>query len=162
MALTEDDVARILKLVDEWQFDELRVEFADLKIHLRRSSGGWSVPAEPRIADISAVPAPADPAQAPEFGPVLAARSEVRVPEGCAAVRAPMLGTFYRAASPGAPPFVEIGDQVGPEDPVCLVEVMKLFNSVKAGTKGTVLDVLAADGELVEYGQPLVLIDPAR
>ncbi len=154
MGLSESDVARILKLVDESQFDEVRVEFADLKIHLRRSPARPAAPAEPREAEI-----PAAPAQAIELP---AAPLEASIPEGCAAVRSPMVGTFYRAESPGAPPFVEIGDRVGPEDTVCLVEVMKLFNSVKSGTKGTVREILAADGALVEYGQPLVIIDPSR
>ncbi|HVB49517.1 MAG TPA: acetyl-CoA carboxylase biotin carboxyl carrier protein [Burkholderiales bacterium] len=154
MGLSESDVARILKLVDESQFDEVRVEFADLKIHLRRSAAG---PAEPRAAGIPAAPAPAiEPAQAP------AAPLDARIAQGSAVVRSPMVGTFYRAESPGAPPFVEIGARVEAEDAVCLVEVMKLFNTVKAGTKGTVRDILVADGGVVEYGQPLVVIDPSR
>ncbi|HVC12099.1 MAG TPA: acetyl-CoA carboxylase biotin carboxyl carrier protein [Burkholderiales bacterium] len=157
MGLSESDVARILKLVDESQFDEVRVQFADLKIHLRRSPAGPAAPAEPRAAEIPAAPAPAiEPAQAP------AAPLDARIAQGCAVVRSPMVGTFYRAESPGAPPFVEIGARVEPEDSVCLVEVMKLFNTVKAGTQGTVRAILVADGEVVEYGQPLVVIDPSR
>lgn len=157
MGLSESDVARILKLVDESQFDEVRVEFADLKIHLRRSPAGPAAPAEPRADEIPAAPAPAiEPAQAP------AASLDARFAQGRAVVRSPMVGAFYRAESPGAPPFVEIGARVEPEDAVCLVEVMKLFNTVKAGTKGTVSAILVADGEVVEYGQPLVVIDPSR
>ena len=74
------------------------------------------------------------------------------------AVAAPMLGTFYRTPSPGEKPFVEQGDKVSPDDTVCLVEVMKLFNSVKAGMAGTVEQILVENGTLVEYGQPLILI----
>ena len=74
------------------------------------------------------------------------------------AVTAPMLGTFYRMPSPGEKPFVEQGDKVSPDDTVCLVEVMKLFNSVKAGMAGTVEQILVENGTLVEYGQPLILI----
>lgn len=157
MGLSESDVARILKLVDESQFDEVRVEFADLKIHLRRSPAGPAAPSQPRAAEIPAAPAPAiEAAQEP------AAPLDALIAQGCAVVRSPMVGTFYRAESPGAPPFVEIGARVEPEDSVCLVEVMKLFNTVKAGTQGTVRAILVADGEVVEYGQPLVVIDPSR
>lgn len=74
------------------------------------------------------------------------------------AVTAPMLGTFYRTPSPGERAFVEQGDKVSPDDTVCLVEVMKLFNSVKAGMAGTVEKILVENGTLVEYGQPLILI----
>jgi acetyl-CoA carboxylase biotin carboxyl carrier protein len=69
-----------------------------------------------------------------------------------------MLGTCYRAPSPGAKPFVEVGDKVRPDDTVCMVEVMKLFNSLKAGVAGTVEQVLFENATLVEYGQPLILI----
>lgn len=73
-------------------------------------------------------------------------------------IRSPMLGTAYRAKEPGAPPFVEIGQQVEPEDVVALVEVMKLFHSVEAGQAGTVAAILFEDGELVEYDAPLVVL----
>jgi acetyl-CoA carboxylase biotin carboxyl carrier protein len=69
-----------------------------------------------------------------------------------------MLGTFYRASAPGEKPFVEIGDKVRPNDTVCLVEVMKLFNSIKAGVAGTVVKMLVENGAMVEHGQILLLI----
>lgn len=70
-----------------------------------------------------------------------------------------MLGTFYRAPAPGEPPFVEVGDKVGADDTVCLMEVMKLFNSVKAGVAGTVVKIAAENGSMVEHGQTLILIE---
>ena len=70
-----------------------------------------------------------------------------------------MLGTFYRAPAPGERPFVEVGDKVGPGDTVCLMEVMKLFNSVKAGVAGTVVKIAAENGSMVEHGQTLILIE---
>ena len=69
-----------------------------------------------------------------------------------------MLGTFYRAQTPGAPPFVEVGQRVRADDTVCLIEVMKLFNSVKAGVDGVVMQILAENAKLVEYNEVLIII----
>ena len=69
-----------------------------------------------------------------------------------------MLGTFYRAQTPGAPPFVEVGQRVRADDTVCLIEVMKLFNSVKAGVEGVVTQILAENAKLVEYNEVLIVI----
>lgn len=75
-------------------------------------------------------------------------------------IKAPMLGTFYRALEPGAPPCVEVGDVVGPEDTVGLIEVMKLFSTVTAGVRGCVVEILAENAALVEFDQPLIRIEP--
>ena len=80
---------------------------------------------------------------------------------GVATIEAPMLGTFYRASAPGEEPFVDVGSQVDPDTVVCLIEVMKMMNSVKAGVSGTVVEVCARNAELVEYGEPLFRVDPA-
>jgi acetyl-CoA carboxylase biotin carboxyl carrier protein len=90
---------------------------------------------------------------------VLKTAAAESVPDGLVAVRAPMLGTFYRAPSPGEKPFVEVGDNVGSNDTVCLVEVMKLFNSIKAGVDGTVVKIQVENGTMVEHGQILLLIE---
>ncbi|HET9104126.1 MAG TPA: biotin/lipoyl-containing protein [Solirubrobacteraceae bacterium] len=76
------------------------------------------------------------------------------------AIPSPMLGTFYRAESPGGTPLVDVGTEVGPETTVCIIEVMKMMNSVPAGVSGTVVEVCARDGELVEYGAPLFRVQP--
>ncbi len=77
-------------------------------------------------------------------------------------VRAPNLGTFYRAPKPGAPPYVSLGQWVEAETELCLIEVMKLFTSVQSGVRGTVKQILAEDSQLVEFGQPLFVIDPSN
>ena len=77
------------------------------------------------------------------------------------AVRAPNLGTFYRAPKPGAVPYVSVGQKVDADTEVCLIEVMKLFTNVLAGVAGTVRQILVGDMELVEYDQPLFLVEPA-
>jgi acetyl-CoA carboxylase biotin carboxyl carrier protein len=75
--------------------------------------------------------------------------------DGLLPIPSPMLGTFYRAESPGAEPFVEVGADVEPDTIVCIIEVMKMMNSVAAGVSGTVAEVCPANGQLVEYGEPL-------
>ncbi len=85
--------------------------------------------------------------------------AQPQLTEGIVAVRAPMLGTFYRTPAPGERPFVEVGDKVGADDTVCLVEVMKLFQSIKAGVAGTVVKIAVENGSMVEHGQTLVLIE---
>ena len=82
------------------------------------------------------------------------------MPDHWVAVRAPNLGTFYRSPKPGVPPYVTVGQPVAADTEVCLIEVMKLFTSVLAGVEGAVRKVLVEDSELVEYGQPLFLIEP--
>ena len=82
------------------------------------------------------------------------------VPPGWVQIRAPSLGTFYRAPKPGAPKFVEVGATVTPESDLCLIEVMKLFTTLRSGVSGTVREVYVQDGELVEFDQPLFLIQP--
>lgn len=81
-------------------------------------------------------------------------------PENAVLIKSPMVGTFYRAPEPGAPPFVDIGQQVDLETIVCIIEVMKLMNSIPAGTGGVVTQIPVADGDPVEYGQILMVIDP--
>ena len=84
----------------------------------------------------------------------------VEVPEGLEQITAPLLGIYYQAPEPGAAPFVQAGDKVEEDTTVCLIEVMKLFNAVKAGMRGTVEQVLVNNGDMVEFGQPLFLVRP--
>jgi acetyl-CoA carboxylase biotin carboxyl carrier protein len=151
MGLSDEDVREILRLIDESQLDELRIDMPDFQLHVRR---GGAPPAETAPAPQAAEPAkPAPEAGAPAPEPPAAAN-------GAATIDAPMLGTFYRASAPGEQPFVEVGSTVAADTVVCLIEVMKMMNSVKAGVSGTVVAVCAANAELVEYGAPLFRVDP--
>ncbi|HSK31059.1 MAG TPA: acetyl-CoA carboxylase biotin carboxyl carrier protein [Candidatus Limnocylindria bacterium] len=161
MELSEDDVLHILKLIDESKFDYFQLEVGELKITV---SKGDPIPI-PGVAQPAAViPAPA-PAAAPKSAaaPVVAtpaAAKPAAIPEGMVAITAPLLGTFYVAPEPDAPPFVKIGQQVT-EDTTCgLIEVMKVFNSVRAGAKGTIVEVVAQNGQFVEFGQTLFIVKP--
>jgi acetyl-CoA carboxylase biotin carboxyl carrier protein len=82
--------------------------------------------------------------------------------DGLVAIRAPNLGTFYRAPKPGAPPYVEVGQTINEDTEICLIEVMKLFAPVAAGVRGVVREVLVKDGQMVEFDAPLMLIEPAK
>lgn len=76
-------------------------------------------------------------------------------------IKSPMIGTFYRSATPGKPPFIEIGDEITPGKVVCIIEAMKLFNEIESEVKGRIVKVLADDASPVEYDQPLFLVDPS-
>jgi acetyl-CoA carboxylase biotin carboxyl carrier protein len=152
MTLTARDIAEITRLLEDSSFDELELEIDGLKIHLRR--GGAMAPAP-------VIPLPARPAPEEARRPSLNGN---RVPEAAndpslLQVRAPLLGTFYRAPKPGAPPFVENGAAVEPDTVVGIIEVMKLMNAVRAGVRGVVRDIRARDGNLVEYGETLLLVE---
>jgi|SRR4249919_488063 len=133
MPLSEDDVREILRLIDESDVEELRIETDDLSLHVVR---GESTGAPP--APVEETP----PAPEPTDGELLT-------------IPAPMIGTFYRAEAPGAQPFVAVGARVEPTTVVCLIEVMKMMNSVAAGVAGTIVEVCVENAELVEYGTPL-------
>lgn len=166
MELTQDDVERILKIIDQAEHvEELDLTYGGFRLHLRRSGA----PERPGGFDAPRPAAPATPPDAksktaiPAEGPAKSAvqhSSVIEVPEGMVAVRAPMLGTFYRAPSPGEKPFVEVGQPIKTGDTVCLIEVMKLFSSVKAETDGKVAQILVENGGLVEFNQILILIEP--
>jgi acetyl-CoA carboxylase biotin carboxyl carrier protein len=144
--LTREDIDYILKLVDGSGFDELTLEMGDLKLELRKPGAGPAETAAPR-APASPVPAPVS---VPPAGP---AGEGLDVP-------APLLGVFYHAPKPGAPPFVAIGDRVQPDSVIGIIEVMKLMNQVTAGVTGLVTEIVAPNGEMVEHGQPLIRVKP--
>ena len=141
MPLSDDDIREILRLIDESDVAELRVETEGFSLHVRR---GGEVPAA-----------------APE-APVPAEEVETRADGGAGlhTITSPMLGTFYRAEAPGAAPFVDVGARVEPDTVVCLIEVMKMMNSVHAGVAGTIVEVCAENANAVEYGAPLFHVRP--
>lgn len=150
--LTHDDVKKILEIIDGMRDCEVRLEIGELKLHVSTQPGGH-LPVQRTFAPVKTAATAA--ALAPRPAPV------VEVPPGQVAVRAPTMGTFYRAAAPGAKSYVEVGDRVQPDDTVAVFEVMKLFSSLKAEIAGTVSAILVANATLVEQDQPLILIAPA-
>ena len=161
MSLTNSEVLEILKLIDESEYDDVRLEIGDVKIHVRKRGGEDDATAAQATVAESPPPSVAPPAPLPA-SPIPAPVSSPPLGADVVAVRAPMLGTFYRAPAPGEKPFVEVGSAVSAADTVCLVEVMKLFNSVKAGIAGTVTSVLVENGAMVEYDEVLITIKPSE
>jgi acetyl-CoA carboxylase biotin carboxyl carrier protein len=151
VGLTDEDVREILRIIDESELDELRIEMQGFRLHVRR--GGVAAASEP--APMAQAAPVAEPRESPPEPEPAAATN------GATTIDAPMLGTFYRASAPGATPFVEVGSTVAPDTVVCLIEVMKMMNSVKAGVAGTVVEVCAGNAELVEFGEALFRVDPA-
>ena len=160
MSLTYDEIAEIIKLIDSSSCDELVVETGDIKLVVRRngaSAGAAAEYVERGSAPVTVSPAP--PRKARAAAPKVAA-ADAAAAAGQIEVAAPMVGTFYRAPSPEARAFVDVGDVVGVGDPLCLIEVMKLFTTINAEVAGRIVQIGAENGELVEYGRTLFVIEP--
>ena len=174
MELTSEDVRDILQLLDGLPYRELTLETASFRLSLRRGAdGGWTQatevlaePASPAVLAEQAGPAVlAEPAGSAEPvlppGPAPADTSAGPADEGLLDVRAPLLGTFYRAPRPGAPPYVSVGSEVEPDTVVCIIETMKLMNSVTAGVTGTVAAILQDNAQFAAKDTVLMRVRPA-
>jgi len=153
MSLTAKDVEEIMKLLEGSSFDRLALEVDGLKLELER--GGSSAPRAPRAAPVR------DAARVAAPPPPPAAKGRASSEAGLVEVKSPLLGIYYRAPKPGEPAFVEVGSKVDTDTVIGIVEVMKLMNSVPAGVKGEVVEILGVNGELVEHGEALLLVRPA-
>jgi acetyl-CoA carboxylase biotin carboxyl carrier protein len=149
VGLSHDEIAEIIRLVDGSSLDELVVDTGDVKLVVRRNG------ATGRAELFDDRPRPS--AQSATGG---TAAAKIETAAGQVEVAAPMVGTFYRAPRPDAPPFVEVGGSVRPGQPLCIIEVMKLFTTINSEVAGKVVQVGAENGELVEYGRTLFVIEP--
>lgn len=167
MELTHADVTAILDLIERSNVEYLEVEVGGTRIVADRT--GTTVAARPAAAPAPAAPPAPTPLPAPVPAPVPVPAPAATGPPAPAApvaddsvvVLAPMVGVFYRAPEPGAPPFVEAGSRVEEGATLGLVEVMKMFNSVTAPVSGEVVELLVGNDEFVEFGQPLFRLHPA-
>lgn len=160
-----DKIQRLLELVAASGMAEVKVEEGDFKLTVRAQSAAppaapaplpvaYAAPPSPAVSAPAAVPAAAvsvssDPAATPGSG------------DNEALVLAPIVGTFYAAGSPDAPPFVKVGDRVEVGQPLCIIEAMKLMNEIQSEVAGTVTQILAQNAAPVEYDQPLFVIETA-
>lgn len=163
MALRYDEISEILKVVDSSSCDEVVLETDEIKLVVRRRGANGAAAS----ADSETAPAPARatvPASQPASAAAASQPANVPAPaapaRGQYVVRAPMVGTFYRAPSPNAQPFVEVGTVVEKGDPLCIIEVMKLFTTIHAEIRGRIADIAAENGKLVEYDHTLFVIEP--
>ncbi len=146
--LKQSDIEEILKLIDSSDFQHVRLQVGDMKLEWQRRGGAHLEPAGARILAETVAETPASATATPAALP----------DDGSAAVPAPMLGVFWHAPRPGDPPFVKVGDKVRPETIIGIIEVMKLMNTVPAGTAGTVTEIVAPNGRGVEFGQTLIRV----
>jgi len=138
----------LIDLVSESNVSELEITEAEGKVRIVKSGG---------VPMVMQQAAPAVMA-APAAVPLAASAEPAAVPAGHA-VKSPMVGTFYRSASPGAKSFVEVGSQVREGETICIIEAMKILNEIEADKSGTVSRILCENGQAVEYGQPLFMIE---
>ncbi len=136
------EIREIINLMNDYDLTEFHLEREGFKISLKRGPAGVTVSQPPLVEKV-------------------VVGKEAEKPKG-AEIVSPIVGTFYASASPDSPPYVKIGQVVDKEDVVCIIEAMKVMNEIKADIKGKIIDVLVEDGEPVEFGQPLFLIEPAE
>lgn len=149
-------LGQLMQLMEQHDMREVKLQRGETRIVLRR--GPQEVYSAMPTISVPSVAAPAAPTvvgQASE--PVAGAPAE----ENLVQIKSPTVGTFYQSAAPGEAAFVKVGDQVGGDTIVCIVEAMKVFNQIPAGVSGTIAKILIADGDAVEFGQPLFLVKPA-
>jgi len=138
------ELKKLVQLMNDNELVELEIEQEGLRVCLRKAGMGAVLPAPTGYAPAPAAPGAAAEAEAPA-GP----------PPGTKEIRSPMVGTFYRRPNPEAEPYIDVGSAVEPEMVVCIVEAMKVNNEIKAELSGDVVEILAEDGQPVEFDQPL-------
>jgi acetyl-CoA carboxylase biotin carboxyl carrier protein len=155
MGLDDEDVREILRIIDESDLDELRIDTEGFSLYVRRGGAVQTQPVSQARIESASERVSTEHAAA---GDAPAAAEE----NGRLTIESPMLGTFYRAEGPSQGPFVEVGSAVEADTTVCIIEVMKMMNSVPAGMAGTITEICPSNGELVEYGAPLFRIAPTE
>ena len=166
--LSYADLRQIVEIFElSSNFSELHIKYGDIEVELRKHGAAPHSASLPAIvanvpeaaAAVGAGEPPEEKGAAP-FSPASPPVSAAAFFSGAGVVKSPMVGTFYCAPEPGATPFVKVGQRTTADTTVCIIEVMKLMNSIRAGASGVVTHILVEDGEAVEFGQALVVIDP--
>jgi acetyl-CoA carboxylase biotin carboxyl carrier protein len=167
MTLTFKEVSEIIKIIDASECEEVVLELEGMRLVVRRGgdAGRSSAPAVPSPISGASTPATVSPpvavtAAVAQAG--VASKAPEAVAAGGAQVRAPMVGSFYRRPSPDEPPYVEVGTMVEAGEPLCLIEVMKLYTTIESPVAGIVKQIAAEDTQLVEFDQLLFVIEPAN
>jgi len=149
------DIKELIKVLEKSNLNELSIVDGDFELHLQKSQNLETVtmPQYAPTTPITSAPISTAPVQGT---PVIA-----EVKSNLIEIKSPMVGTFYTASSPDIPNFVKVGDKIGDDSVVCIVEAMKLFNEIKAEASGKIVEVLVENAQPVEYGQVLFLVEPA-
>ena len=144
-------IRRLIELMKEHDLNEIDLRDGEIRVRLRK--GGDTIVTDTR-------PMAYAPGPAPAAAPAVAAAPAAATVDALPVIKSPMVGTFYLSSSPESPPFVKVGDHVGNESTVCIIEAMKVFNEIPAEMTGKIVAILVENGSPVEYGQPLFKIDP--
>ncbi|SIR46156.1 acetyl-CoA carboxylase biotin carboxyl carrier protein [Pseudacidovorax sp. RU35E] len=147
----------LIDLVSESNISELEITEAEGKVRIVKA--GEAAPVQYVQAAMPQAAAPGVTASAPAAQPAASAAAPAEAVPSGHVVKSPMVGTFYRSSSPGAAAFVEVGAQVKEGDTLCIIEAMKILNEIEADKSGTVKQILGENGQAVEYGQPLFIIE---
>ncbi|MBE6358111.1 MAG: acetyl-CoA carboxylase biotin carboxyl carrier protein [Lentisphaerae bacterium] len=148
-----EEIRNLVELMDEFSLTEMKVESGEDRIFLRRGCDAAAPVVMPAVSALPAAPAAAAPAAPAAAAPAAAPA----VP--AVTIDSPLVGTFYKAASPDSAPFVQIGDRVNPDTTLCIIEAMKVMNEVKAEKSGVIKDILIENGQPVEFGQPMFVLE---
>lgn len=165
MKLTE--IQDLIKFVSKSGVNEVELETKEIKIVIKTGKQTTAAPVMYQAAPAQITTAPAQVMAAPVATSAPATETASATPSAAAidakyiTIKSPMIGTFYRSAGPDKAPFVNVGDEINPGKPVCIIEAMKLFNEIESEIKGKIVKVLVDDATPVEYDQPLFLVDPA-
>jgi acetyl-CoA carboxylase biotin carboxyl carrier protein len=148
-------IRRLVELMKEHELTEIDLQQGEVRIQLRRASATvQTVVGVPQTVHIPAAPVAMSPAPESTVAPAVAHDAK-----GIVMVKSPMVGTFYAASDPDSPPFAKVGDHIGNDTIVCIVEAMKVFNQIPAEVSGRIIAVLVENGAPVEFGQPLFKVD---
>ena len=163
MALRFDEIADLIKIIDASACEELVLETAEIKLTVRRTLGGSPSPMAPSRPAPAALPESRETAAlSASIAPNQTVLPPASAPAKGSTVRAPMVGVFYRAPSPDVAPFVDVGTVVKPGDPLCIIEVMKLFTTIYAESGGRIAQIGAVDAEFVEYDRVLFVMESSE
>jgi acetyl-CoA carboxylase biotin carboxyl carrier protein len=163
--MNQKELKELIEFLIEKDIAEFELERGDVKVKIKRAGEHTIVhsAAEPRFYAVPPAPAPAaGPLAPPEAPPAAAAPAAPAPEEGLHTVKSPIVGTFYEAPSPGAPPFAKVGDVVEVGQVLCIVEAMKLLNEIESDVAGEIVKKLASNGQPIEYGQELFVIRPKK
>jgi acetyl-CoA carboxylase biotin carboxyl carrier protein len=163
--MNQKELKELIEFLIEKDIAEFELERGDVKVRIKRAAEAPASASDARYFAVNAAPTPAvrPEATAEALVPAPAAPREKEAPEeGLHPVRSPIVGTFYEAPSPGAPPFVKAGDAVEVGQVLCIVEAMKLMNEIESDVAGEIVKKLAVNGQPIEYGQPLFEIRPRK
>ena len=152
-----EEIKSIVKLMSENDLTEFKIESEDMHLCIRRGASGSAPAVVPApVVQMQPQAAAVQPAAAPAPVPVPAAAA---VPDKNKVIESPIVGTFYRSSTPGSDAFVKVGSKVEADQTVCIIEAMKVMNEIKAEKTGVIKEILVENGEPVEFGQPLFVLE---